>query len=326
MERYKVLRKLGEGGNCIAYQALDLRTERLVTIKKIKDRTEDEKEALEKNLYNEARILSDLDMETVPKLVESGKGIIVLEHIRGMSLEKVMALNGLFKENKAAKIGTELCEILRLLHGKRQPIIYRDLKPANIILRPDGHISLIDFGAARYYDMSLKCDTQNIGTVGFAAPEQFGNLGQTDPRTDIYCLGMTLLQLMTGVDPGDSEAVAALKYSGARGISHEMMKIIDKCTRPDREDRFRSVKEVQEALKEYPSKLRIKKVFLTIRTMAAAAVVALAVTGGLYHADTIKSYATEDVRMRLPFVMQRLSVAHERIEKYLTENLGVEIK
>ena len=88
--------------------------------------------------------------------------------------------------------------MLGYLHSRVPPIIYRDMKPANIMLKPDGNLTLIDFGTAREFKERNLADTTCLGTVGYAAPEQFGGMGQTDARTDIYCLGATLYHLITG--------------------------------------------------------------------------------------------------------------------------------
>ncbi len=326
MGNYKILRKLGEGGNSVAFQALDKESGAFVTIKKVKTVDGKMSKARTDSLENEARILAGLDNESIPKLIEKRKDMVVLQHFQGMSLEKVMALKGLFEEKKAVSIALEISDILRYLHGRREPVIYRDLKPSNIILKPDGHVALIDFGAARYYDFTEKSDTQNIGTVGFAAPEQFGNLGQTDPRTDIYCLGITLLQILTGVNPQDGDAIADMKQNGVRGVSNELMQIIDKCTRPDRDDRFKSIPELKEALLHYPKVVKRRRIAKNLKNVLVAAVIALVLTCALMYADRVKSYAAEDMDRRMPFVKQRLSNAHVRIEEYLEQNLGVEIE
>ncbi len=326
MGNIKIIRKLGEGGNCTAFQGLDMESGNFVTIKRAKTEKDTMSGVRLESLENEARILAELDNPGIPKLLQRKKDMILLEHIQGMSLEKYMSLNGLFKEKKVAAIALELAEILRYLHGRRCPIIYRDLKPSNIILKPDGHIVLIDFGAARFYDFKDRCDTQNIGTLGFAAPEQFGNLGQTDPRTDIYCFGMTLLKLLSGVDTQNGEEISRLKQDGIKGVSDELMQIIDKCTRPDREDRFRSMQELQEQLRIYPGRLMRKRVVGRLRTAVAAAVISLVLSVSFMFAGTVKTYASEDVAKRLPFVKERLGIAHVRIEAFLEDNLGVIIK
>ena len=99
------------------------------------------------------------------------------------------------------KWAKQLCDVLGYLHSQNPPIIYRDMKPANIMLKPDGNVVLIDFGTAREYKENNIEDTTCLGTMGYAAPEQFGGMGQTDARTDIYCLGATMYHLVTGMNP-----------------------------------------------------------------------------------------------------------------------------
>lgn len=327
MERFKIVKQLGAGGNSSAYLAIDKESGKKVTIKKaIKEGTSIDIHRL-KALETEGQILSQLKHRAIPQVFYRGRDMLALEYIPGESLEKVIMAKGTFSEKEAVRIALEIAGILRYLHGKREVVIYRDLKPANIVLRPDGHMALIDFGAARIYSKGCKKDTTNLGTLGFAAPEQFGNLGQTDPRTDIYCFGMTLLQMISGVDPKDSDAVSLYKQNGVKGVSRELISIIDKCTRPDREDRFLSVKEVEEALKTYPELIKKRKLISRVKTSLAAAgmaaVIALCVTCGALYADKIKAYAASDMEVRLPAVNERLYTVRQRIEEFV---LSVEDK
>ena len=104
-------------------------------------------------------------------------------------------------------------------------MIYRDLKPANVILRPDGTVALIDFGAAREYKVQSLKDTVSLGTRGYAAPEQYEETGQSDARTDIYCLGVMLFQLLTGESPYQAAAaqgMQAFPFCGAGSHSHKV--------------------------------------------------------------------------------------------------------
>ena len=93
----------------------------------------------------------------------------------------------------------QLCDALSYLHSQNPPIIYRDMKPANVMLKPEGNIKIIDFGIAREYKEQNLADTTVLGTKGYAPPEQYS--GQTDPRSDIFALGMTMHHLLTGMDP-----------------------------------------------------------------------------------------------------------------------------
>ncbi len=321
----KIIRELGQGGNSRVFLGKRTGDGSPVTLKMAKLKNGEPDIHSLKSFENEGRILSTLKHSAVPRFYGKIKNGIMLEYFEGSSLEKELITKGTFSEKAAVGIALELAEILRYLHGVRRPVIYRDLKPANIVLKPDGHVALIDFGAARFYSPGDKGDTTNLGTFGFAAPEQFGNLGQTDPRTDIYCFGMTLLQLVAGIDPKDDEAVKRCKQIGVAGISDEFMRIIDKCTRPDREDRFKSAKEIQQALLKYPGLVKRRKALGMVKTTTAAAILALVLSAGMIHFDAVKSYAASDMELRMPAVQQRLYSAKIWImEKLLIETEGSE--
>ena len=318
MEGYEIIKPLGSGGNCNAYLGKEIESGRLVTIKSCKGKCLDKIE--KRNLANEARMLQELEHEAIPKVYKRCAEEIVLEYIPGNSLEKVLLAKGTFSEKDALKIAYELAGVMRYLHGRRSPVIYRDLKPANIVMKPDGHICLIDYGAARMYERGEHADTLNLGTMGFAAPEQYGNLGQTDPRTDIYCYGMTLLQLVSGVDTRDMDAVVNYKKNGIKGISRDFLGIVEKCTRADREDRFSSFKEIQEELDDLPKRKKQRRLVKALKITALAASISFAISAGAMKADQVKSYAVSDVTARMPAVRQRLGFARLWIENFLIEN------
>ena len=300
-DRYRILRKIGEGGSSVVYMAVDLKRNEPVSVKVLKENSYGRKLAFDAE--NETDLLGQLHHPAIPGLVAVYEDAFVLEYVAGNSLEKVLKKKGRLPEKEAVAIGLELLEVLGYLHGsKKAPVIYRDLKPANIMIRPDGHVSLIDFGAARLYSKEGAADTLNLGTYGFAAPEQFGSLGQTDPRTDIYCFGKTMLLMVGGK------------------CSPELMQIIDKCTRPDRDDRFKSCAEIDAALRKYPVQVLKHKAWKNLRLTAVAAAVALVVSVGVAHYETVVSYAASDAELRLPAVKERLGVAGLRIRGILEEN------
>lgn len=305
--RYRVLRKIGQGGSSRVYMGFDNETGKTVTIKLPREYVLSRRD-LEEAAAFETALLSGLDHAAIPKVVEVYEDAIVLEHVPGNSLEKVLKKNGALPEKEAVRIGRELLEVLGYLHGRKNPVIYRDLKPANIIVRPDGHISLIDFGAAREYSPSDEADTLNLGTCGFAAPEQYGNLGQTDVRTDIYCFGRTMLQMLT-----------AGAGSVRTPVSPELMAVIEKCTRADRSDRFDSCREIDKALCRYPRAVTKRKVLASLKAAVVAAILALMITAAVTHNETVRSYAAEDAQQRLPAVKQRLGNAGLRIRAVLYE-------
>ena len=128
--------------------------------------------------------------------------------------------------------GKQLCDVLAYLHSRKPPIIYRDMKPDNVQLKPDGTITLLDFGTAREYKYrgAEGSDTSCLGTRGYAAPEQYGGMGETDARTDIYCLGATLYHLLTGHNPSlppyEMKPIRTINPALPRGLEQ----IILRCT------------------------------------------------------------------------------------------------
>jgi serine/threonine protein kinase len=139
---------------------------------------------------------------TIP-LDGDGKLIVVEEYVQGRSLKQVLDEQGLLNEEQAYEIAVQLVDILVRLHQLEPAIVHRDIKPSNIIIEKNGHVNLIDFNAARHVNADKNEDTRMLGTVYFAAPEQFG-FGQSDERTDIYGLGATINYIMTGDKPGQS--------------------------------------------------------------------------------------------------------------------------
>ena len=301
MGRFRILKKLGEGGSSIVYLAVDEKNNTPVTIKKIKEEICGNND-VSLLVSDETEILKTLDSPAIPKVVEIFGDSFVMEYVPGNSLEKYLKKYGRLEEKKAVKLAQEILEILDYLHGLKTPVIYRDLKPSNIMIKPDGHVSLIDFGASRLYNPEDRADTLNLGTCGFAAPEQYGSLGQTDKRTDIYCFGKTLIQMVGGK------------------CSPELMNVIEKCTRPDRDDRFESCREIKTALRTYPKKKLIRKTLNNLKIACAAAMASFVIAVCVANHDTVVSYAANDAETRLPAVKERLGLAGFRIKELVMEN------
>ena len=204
-DRYQIERFLAGGGMGVVYIAQDQRlAERRVAIKEIFDRftnPEERAHAIE-YFHREADTLAQLTHPAIPAIFDRfGEGnchYLVMDFIEGINLEEEIAgHNGQLPESRVVEIGRELCDVLTYLHSFSPPIIYRDMKPGNVILRPDGRITLIDFGIARIFSPQGKATL--IGTPGFAPPEQYS--GQVDERSDIYGLAATLHYILTGRDP-----------------------------------------------------------------------------------------------------------------------------
>lgn len=185
---------------------------------------------------------------------------ILKEYIKGITLQEYVARTGPLPEGAVLEIGLMLCEILFYLHSmKPMPIIFRDLKPANLIMTDSGEIKLIDLDSVRRFKASSPKDTFYIGTEGFASPEQFG-FGQTDVRTDIYTLGTTLYYLLTGETPVSDKFKLKSVGSVRKDISSELSRIIEKCTMFDPEDRYPDISALRADLAAIMEQNRLKKV------------------------------------------------------------------
>ena len=183
--------------------------------------------------------LASVRIEGVPAVkdcvADDGKLIVVEEYVQGRSLKQVLDEQGLLNEEQAYNIAVQLADILVRLHQLEPAIVHRDIKPSNIIIEKNGHVNLIDFNAARHVNADKNEDTRMLGTVYFAAPEQFG-FGQSDERTDIYGLGATINYIMTGDKPG--AGIAECIFSD----------ILKKCLMVDAKDRYQSAAELRGVL------------------------------------------------------------------------------
>ncbi len=322
--RYRILRCIGQGGTGTVYMGFDEERGETVSIKRLKPVVLESPELLE-GVRFETKLLGRLDHPGIPKLVAVYEDSFVMEHVPGNTLDKVLRENGAPSEKEVIRIGSEILEILEYLHGLKEPLIYRDLKPANIIIRPDGHVSLIDFGAARVYRTGGSCDEVNIGTCGFAAPEQYGSLGQTDIRTDVYCFGRTMEQMLIAVPRKKSGGKLGRAVAGGK-CSPELQEIIDKCTRPDRDERYADCREILKALEKCPGRTAIRRTGRNLKVAVVAAVIALAVTVTATYYDTVMSYAAADAEQRIPAVRQRLGYAGIRIRDMFEREFEVRFK
>ena len=183
--------------------------------------------------------LASIRIEGVPAVKEcvadDRKLIVVEEYVQGRSLKQVLDEHGLLNAEQAYEIAVQLADVLVRLHQLEPAIVHRDIKPSNIIIEKNGHVNLIDFNAARHVNADKNEDTRMLGTVYFAAPEQFG-FGQSDERTDIYGLGATINYIMTGDKPG--AGIAECRFSD----------ILKKCLMVDAKDRYQSAAELRGVL------------------------------------------------------------------------------
>lgn len=263
--KYRILNQLGQGGMSVVYLAVNEQDHKAWALKEIcKDGVQD-LASVRQELIAETSILKSLKHRCLPAIAdvldEGDAFLIVMDYIQGKSLDKVLQEN-LQKEQRPIPFenvmdwGRQLCELLYYLHSRPEPIIYRDLKPSNIMLRPDGDLCVIDFGTARIFKMGNSEDTTCLGTPGYAAPEQYGGNGQTTPQTDIYNLGATLHHLVTGRNPSATPFHFPLITECRPALLKEVLgdeqerllgfeRIIERCTRYEMSKRYSSCLEVE---------------------------------------------------------------------------------
>lgn len=247
--KYELLKLIGQSAFSKIYLAIDKRLDKAWAVKIC-----DKKGALKSTIdamVNEANMVKHLDHPAIPTIVDiidTDRYLCIVEdYIEGATLENILKEYGAQPQENVIEWAKQLCDVLGYLHSQNPPHIYRDVKPANIILKPDGKIVLVDFGIMRTYKPNNLADTVALGTKGYAAPEQYGNR-QTDARTDIYGLGMTLHHLLTGVDPktnnGQTLPICQINPNLSKGLEY----IINKCIELDPDKRFQSMQELKTAL------------------------------------------------------------------------------
>lgn len=258
--KYEILKKIGQGGMSIVYVAMDTRLNKQWAIKEIKKSSKQSTKTLLKSLQMEANILKMVDHPVLPRIVDiinyKGTIFVVMDYIEGRTLSEVLKSDGAQPQEKVIEWAKDLCSALDYLHSMNPPIIYRDMKPSNIMVKPDGKVKLIDFGTAKEFDVESLADTTALGTRGYAAPEQFGDargrgIHKTDARTDIYSLGATLYHVLTGKNPSEPPYVIKPIRDWNPALSGGLEKIINKCTMANPEDRYQSCAELIYALEHY---------------------------------------------------------------------------
>lgn len=252
--KYEILTEIGRGGMSVVYLAMDTHLNKQWAVKEIRKKGSGKKdEVVVNSLLAEADMMKKLDHPALPRIVDIIDNnvtiYVVMDYIEGESLDKILAEYGPQPEELVIGWAKQICDALSYLHGQKPPIIYRDMKPANIMLRPEGNIKIIDFGIAREYKEQSLADTTLLGTKGYAPPEQYS--GQTDIRSDIFALGMTMHHLLTGVDPRTGAAYAPVRMWNPE-LSEGIELIIDKCVEPAAENRYQNCQDILYDL-EHPS-------------------------------------------------------------------------
>ncbi len=214
-------------------------------------RTED-KEVILREALEEARLQSRL----------RGKGIVCVREVRlgerelfwymdyaaGDSLLARLEQEGAFSESRAIQTGIQICRLLRRMHCHRPQIVYRDVKPGNFLMDSKGRLQLADFGTAWVFGRGSRRDFLPLGTAGYAAPEQYEKGAVLDARTDVYALGMLLMELLTGERPWEQKSVEEWMKRWEKTISASLLEIIETCTKKNPGERYPSCRDVKQAL------------------------------------------------------------------------------
>lgn len=256
--KYKILNVIGKGGMSVVYLAMNEKAGKQWAIKEVRKDGKQDFNVVKQGLVAELGMLKRLSHPNLPSIIDVIDGedtfLIVMDYIEGISLEQKLKESGAQQQQDVIKWAKELCDVLGYLHSRRPPIIYRDMKPANVMLKPDGSVTLIDFGTAREFKDTSVEDTTCLGTRGYAAPEQFGGHGQTDARTDIYCLGATMYHLITGHNPSAPpyEMYPIRQWNSL--LSPALEEIILICTQQNPAARFQSCAELMVALDDIPNR------------------------------------------------------------------------
>ena len=244
------------------YLALDTVLNKQWAAKEIKNVADEaQRELVVASLITESNMIKRFDHPAIPRIVdivdEDGTLFVIMDYVEGRTFEDILKLEGAQAEEDVVDWAVQLCDVLDYLHQRNPPVIYRDMKPANVMLKPNGIVALIDFGIAREYradgnDVTAAVgDTIQLGTRGFAPPEQYGGSGQTDARTDVYALGATMFNLLTNVSPADMPAVMPPVRQVVPDVSPGLERIIAKATQLNPDDRYRGCAEMAYDLEHY---------------------------------------------------------------------------
>jgi len=256
-DRFRVERKIGGGAFGTVYLVSDdMRPLMKWALKEITemDLPEEERRDAVHLFTREAEILRSLNHPGLPQILdffsENDSHYLVMEYIEGKTLEEIMKdRSAAFPHLEVLPWALQICEILKYLHGiKPEPVIFRDLKPSNIMVGSDGRLRLIDFGIARYFSPRKTKDTFFLGTPGFSPPEQYGR-GQSDARSDIFALGATLYYLLSRAEMEKYSIKFPPLNTVAPGIPEWLEKIVMRCLSVNPGERYQSVPTLLEDLR-----------------------------------------------------------------------------
>ena len=342
--KYEILKLRGREGMSKVWLATDTRLNKQWAVKEIDKSSKEYKDTVnEEKTLKEYELMKKLDHPSFPRIVDvidsPATLCIVMDWIDGDSLHEI--LRDLSKENRTLEQDTvvswmlDICDALGYLHSLDPPVIYRDMKPANVMLTRDHRIKIIDFGIAREYKSGME-DTQPLGTRGYASPEHFSQ--HTDVRSDVYTVGTTLYQLLTGKDPSKPPFYLKPIREFNPDLSSGLEKIIIKATDQDPDKRYQNMEELANALESYKSleqeyiddleyeeySLRRKLTAGTVMTILGIVLVAASIfiTGRTYNALIGTTPGTPQAKENYIKAIELEPSRKEGYEKLLTEYTG----
>lgn len=305
--KYELIASIGKGGMAHVWLARDRRLEKLWAMKEIMPGVAGSQGAANRQaIIDEANFMKRLDHPAIPRVVDiidtGGSIFVVMDYVEGRALSRVLRERGRpFEQEQVIDWGIQLCDVLGYLHGIRPPdgypVVYRDMKPANVMLRDDGSVKLVDFGIAMELLPSGPSDARVIGTAGYGAPEQVDpelhEAVPVDTRADIYALGTTLYSLVTGHVPrvrrdGHGRTTTDFEMRPFRAwdpqLSDGLEQVIARATERDPADRYQTVEALrydlehyEELTEEHRDRQRAKVRRFWWRVRAAAALGALGI-------------------------------------------------
>ncbi|MEW6280362.1 MAG: bifunctional serine/threonine-protein kinase/ABC transporter substrate-binding protein [Candidatus Eremiobacterota bacterium] len=252
--RYKILGVLGRGGMGVVYLCEDLRLPgKRWALKEMVIPDPALAAQARESFEQEAAMMSTLRHRHLPELIDyfadGDRQYLVMEYVEGPELLQLVQKEGPVTEVDALRWGLELSQVLDYLHNQPRPIIYRDLKPMNVIVSEGGkHVKLVDFGLARYFRPDKRRDTHASGSAGYAPPELWEDLHQTDARSDLYSLGATLYFALTGKHPSPVYGTNHIEQHRT-DLSPGTVALINRCLEPDPRDRYDNVQGLQADLR-----------------------------------------------------------------------------
>ncbi|TDL71148.1 serine/threonine protein kinase [Rhodococcus qingshengii] len=335
--KYEILKLIGQGGMSKVYLAMDKRLNKQWAVKEIEKNFSDKNsQVFIQSAIDEANMIKKLDHPSLPRIVDIIDHVnviyVIMDYIEGEPLNKILEEYGAQPQDLVIEWAKQLCEVLDYLHTCDPPIIYRDMKPANVMLKPDGNIKLIDFGIAREYKEQNLADTVSLGTKGYAAPEQFGGKGQSDARTDVYCLGVTLYHLVTGQNPCEPPyELYPIRHWNPQ-LSGGLERIIQKCTQLNPDDRYQSCAELLYALNHYEEiddlyRAKQKAKLRNFSLVSGAAVLFLAIgilgqvmnistTNDDYHANIENAEAATAESKKIDYYLKAIDIKPTETKAY----------